>query len=213
MRAWSQLFNDYLTSKSLPADYSDQDYFDFVDGKPRYDGVASFLASRAIRLPWGTPGDSGDDETVCGLGNRKNALFNQVLDRDGIEAYPGSLALLAHLRATATAMAVVSSSRNARQVLASAKIADFFQAVVDGNFASTNHLAGKPAPDTFLRAAELLGVDARQAVVFEDAIAGVQAGAAGNFGLVVGVDRGAGADALRQAGAQIVVADLAELIA
>ncbi|XVX19777.1 HAD family hydrolase [Actinomycetota bacterium] len=212
MRAWAEMFNGYLRDKGIQQPYTDQDYFDFVDGKPRYDGVRSFLASRGIELPEGTPEDGPDTETVAGLGNRKNDAFNEVLARDGVAAYPGSVRLLDHLAERGTRVAVVSSSRNAPAVLEAAGLGDRFTVVVSGAVAAERGLPGKPAPDTFAYAAQQLGVPIERAVVLEDAVSGVQAGRAGAFGLVVGVDRGAGVDALTAAGADIVVADLAELI-
>ncbi len=213
MRAWSQLFNDYLTSRGITEPYTDDDYFAYVDGKPRYEGVASFLASRGIELPFGDASDSPEAETIAGLGNRKNAVFNQVLARDGIAAYPGSLALLDQLRAQGLPMAVVSSSKNAEAVLEAAELTHYFEAVVGGNVVAELGLRGKPEPDGFLHAAELLGASATDSVVLEDALSGVAAGAAGGFGLVIGIDRGAGAAELRQAGADLVVADCGELLA
>ena len=212
MRAWSAMFNDYLATVPGQDPYTDDDYYAYVDGKPRYDGVRSFLQARGISLPEGVPSDPAEAQTVSGLGNRKNDYFNKVLDDDGVKAYPGSVRLLDALRARGTAMAIVSSSRNAPAVLAAAGVTDYFGTVVHGGVAAEKHLAGKPAPDTFLEAARELGADPARAVVLEDAISGVQAGAAGNFGLVVGVDRGAGADALSGAGADVVVADLDELV-
>jgi beta-phosphoglucomutase family hydrolase len=212
MRAWSEMFNGFLRSRGIDAPYTDEDYFRYVDGKPRFDGVRSFLDSRRIRLPEGPPDESPDRDTVHGLGNRKNATFNSVLARDGVAAYPGSLKLLDALQATGIKLAVVSSSRNATAVLAAAELADRFPVVVDGEVAAEHHLPGKPAPDTFLFAAEQLGVDAAQAVVIEDAVSGVQAGRAGGFGLVIGVDRGAGGDVLTAAGADLVCVDLADLM-
>ena len=212
MRAWSDLFNGYLASIGMPADYSDQDYFAYVDGKPRYAGVSAFLASRGIGLPQGDPSDEPEKETICGLGNRKNEVFNQLLQDQGIQAYRGSRQLVEALQARDIKLAVVSSSRNANEVLASAELADFFPIVVDGVYAADNSLSGKPAPDTFRRAAELLSVSPEQAVVFEDALSGVAAGKAGGFGMVVGVDRGAGEQELKAAGADLVVTDLAELL-
>jgi len=213
MRAWAEMFNAFLAEHEPgQAPYTDADYFAHVDGKPRYDGVRDFLASRGIALPEGTPADPPDALTVCGLGNRKNDAFNAVLERDGVEAYPGSVAFLDHLRTLGTPLAVVSSSANATSVLAAAGVLDRFDTVVDGNVAGDHHLAGKPAPDTFLYAAEALCASAGDAVVLEDAVSGVRAGAAGHFGLVVGVDRGAGHDALSANGATLVVDDLAELV-
>ncbi|KAA1428114.1 HAD family hydrolase [Nocardioides antri] len=212
MRAWAAMFNDYLSGIPGQAPYTDQDYFDYVDGKPRYDGVRTLLLARGIPLPEGDPADGPDAETVIGLGNRKNDYFAKVLTEEGVEAYAGSVRLLDALRDRGIPMAIVSSSRNAPAVLAAAGVTDYFQTVMHGGVAAERHLAGKPAPDTFLAAAADLGATAERSVVLEDAISGVQAGAAGGFGLVVGVDRGAGATALTEAGAHVVVTDLAELL-
>lgn len=212
MRAWARMFGEFLAAHPGQTAYTDADYFTYVDGKPRYDGVRSFLASRGLTLPEGAPTDPVTAETVCGLGNRKDALFGEVLERDGVAPYPGSLALLEQLKAQGTPMAIVSSSRNAPAVLTAAGIFDYFDTVVSGAVAAELGLAGKPAPDTFLHAAEALSATPDRAVVFEDAVSGVAAGRAGHFGLVVGVDRGAGADALREHGAELVVQDLQELV-
>ncbi|MFV0460405.1 MAG: HAD family hydrolase [Actinomycetales bacterium] len=213
MIAWNEMFSEFLASRGIPEPYTDSDYFAYVDGKPRYDGVRAMLASRGIEIPDGEPDDPASAETVCGLGNRKNAVFTQVLERDGVQAYPGSVALIEHLLATGTRIAVVSSSQNAPSVLRAAGLLDKFELVVDGKLAKQNSLPGKPAPDTFAYAAAELDATNAEAVVLEDAVSGVQAGRAGDFGLVIGVDRGAGADELTQAGADVVVTDLAELIA
>ncbi|KGN37655.1 HAD family hydrolase [Knoellia subterranea] len=212
MRAWSQMFNDFLTARGVAEPYTDEDYFAHVDGKPRYEGVAAFLASRGIDLPQGDPSDNPDQDTVCGLGNRKNDAFNEVLARDGVEAYPGSVRLLEALAERNLPMAIVSSSKNAPAVLEAAGVDHFFGFVMHGGVAAERGIAGKPAPDTFLAAAEELGVEPAQAVVLEDALSGVEAGAAGHFGLVIGVDRGAGEQALTGAGATLVVEDLGELL-
>jgi len=212
MHAWDAMFNAYLAQRGDQPPYTSRDYFDHVDGKPRYDGVRAFLASRGIVLPEGDPSDPADAETVCGLGNRKNAVFAQILETEGVRPYPGSVALLDALAPLGVAVAVVSSSRNAPAVLAAAGLADRFTVVVDGSVAAAEGLAGKPSPETFVRAAELLGTVPARSVVLEDAISGVQAGRDGGFGLVVGVDRGAGADALTAGGADLVVTDLAELV-
>ncbi|KGN33724.1 haloacid dehalogenase [Knoellia sinensis KCTC 19936] len=212
MRAWDEMFNAYLTSKGIDEPYTDEDYFAHVDGRPRYDGVRAFLESRGIELPDGDPSDSPEEETVSGLGNRKNDAFNAVLERDGVEAYAGSLALLDALAERGTKMAVVSSSKNAPAVLEAAGIADRFPVVVSGAVAAELGLPGKPAPDTFLHAAQELGVSKERSVVLEDATSGVRAGRDGDFGLVIGVDRGAGADGLTEAGADLVVQDLQELV-
>jgi beta-phosphoglucomutase family hydrolase len=202
-RAWGELFAGY--------GFTDDDYLIYVDGKPRYDGVRSFLRSRGVTLPEGSPGDAPGDDTVCAMGNRKDALFNTVLEREGVDPYPGSVATLDHLAELRVPVAVVSSSRNARTVLRAAGLGDRFTVVVDGVVAATDGIAGKPAPDTFLVAAEALGAAPDETVVVEDAVSGVAAGSAGGF-VVVGVDRGAGRDALLAAGADLVVDDLAELL-
>ena len=212
MRAWAEMFTAFLAARGDDRPYTDADYFAHVDGRPRADGVRAFLESRGIDLPEGTPEDDPSADTVNGLGNRKNEAFNAVLDRDGVRAYPGSVALLDHLAARGTCLAVVSSSANAPAVLETAGIADRFAVVVDGALARREGLAGKPHPDTFVAAAQRLGVASERAVVLEDALSGVRAGAAGGFGCVVGVDRGAGADALRDAGADVVIPDLGDLL-
>ena len=212
MRAWSHMFNDFLTAEGVSEPYTDDDYFRYVDGKPRYDGVRSFLVSRDITLPEGAPEDAPDVRTVCGLGNRKNDDFEAILADEGVEPYPGSVALVDALVERGTGLAVVSSSRNARAVLTAAGLIQHFGVIVDGAVAEEQSLPGKPAPDTFLSAAQELGVPKERAVVFEDALSGVQAGRAGDFGLVVGVDRGAGAEALTEHGADIVVQDLQEVL-
>lgn len=211
MRAWRQLFTDFLTKRGVDQPYLDSDYFDYIDGKPRYEGVRSLLASRGIQLAEGDPSDGPDVETVCGLGNRKNEFFAAVLDDEGVQPYAGSVQLLDHLAECGTKIAVVTSSRNAAAVLEAADLQPRFGVVVDGNVAAEKGLRGKPSPDTFVAAAKELGVPVERAVVFEDAVSGVAAGHAGGFGLVVGVDRGVGAQRLTESGADIVVADLAEL--
>jgi len=203
--AWKQMFDAYLQERDGPGfrPFEQDDYDAYVDGKPRYDGVRSFLASRGITL---------DEAQVRELGDRKNALVNRVIAEQGVEPYPGSVRFLAVVRAAGLRTAVVSSSANCRTVVEAAGIADQLEVRVDGNTIEQEHLKGKPAPDSFLRAAELLGVDPAHAAVFEDALAGVAAGRAGRFGYVVGVNRVGQADALRAHGADVVVDDLAELI-
>ena len=213
MRAWAELFAPVLAAHHVSRPYTDEDYFRFVDGRPRYDGVRAVLESRGIELPEGDPDDAPDVETVSGLGNRKNAVFAAALERDGMAAYPGSLALVDRLGALGIPVAVVSSSKNALPVLAAAHLTERFPVVVDGVVAAAERLPGKPAPDIFLAAAKRLGVAPERAVVVEDAVSGVAAGAAGGFGFVGGVDRGVGADALTAAGADVVVHDLADLLA
>ena len=212
MRAWQRMFDEFFAAQAVTPPYTEADYFAYVDGKPRYDGVRAMLASRGVVLPEGGPTDPGDALTVCGLGNRKNVMVNRLLDDEGIVAYPGSVELVDRLEALGVPMAVVSSSRNAPMVLEAAGLAGRFPVVVDGVVAAREHLPGKPAPDTFRHAARLLGVEDAHAAVVEDAISGVTAGRAGGFGLVVGVDRGVGAQTLIDAGADVVVSDLRELV-
>lgn len=202
--AWGELFADH--------DYTEADYLEHIDGKPRYDGVRDFLASRDIRLPDGDPDDPPGDSTVCALGNRKNELFNEVLERDGIGPYPGSQQTLDLLADLGIPAAIVSSSKNAVPVLAAAGLADRFDVVVDGVVAADAGLAGKPAPDGYLLGAERLGVDPGRTVVVEDAVSGVAAGKNGDFAVTIGVDRGAGHATLLANGATFVVDDLAELL-
>jgi beta-phosphoglucomutase family hydrolase len=216
--AWKQMFDAYLSKRAqergeefVPFDPR-IDYDRYVDGKPRYDGVRSFLASRGIELPEGDASDPPDAETVRGLGNRKNELVLRLIAEEGVEPYEGSVRYAKAALDAGLRRAVVSSSANAKDVLESAGIADLFETRVDGVVAAERKLPGKPAPDTFLEAARELGVEPAEAAVFEDALAGVEAGRAGNFGAVVGVDRVGQAEALREHGADIVVQDLGELL-
>ena len=215
-QAWAQMFNRYLSDHADeiddPSPFTDADYLAYVDGRPRYDGVRTFLRSRGTELPEGSPTDPPGDQTVCALGNRKNEAFNEIIARDGIDAYPGAVRLLDHLDRIGVRQAVVSSSKNARGVLGGAALTRRFKVIVDGTVVANAGLDGKPAPDAFLLAASELGVDPQRTVVVEDAVSGVQAGRAGNFGLVIGVDRGAGDDALLGGGADVVIDDLAELL-
>lgn len=216
--AWKQMFDEYLQERAartgepfVPFDPL-VDYSEYVDGMPRYDGVRTFLGSRGIQLPEGSPDDPPTAETVHGLGNRKNELVLSLIGRQGVAVYDGSVRYLRALRAAGMPTAVVSASANAAQVLAATGIDHLIDTLVDGVVAERDHLKGKPAPDTFLAAAQKLGVEAAEAAVFEDALAGVSAGRAGNFGCVVGVDRVGHAEALREHGADVVVSDLAELL-
>jgi HAD superfamily hydrolase (TIGR01509 family) len=212
------MFDEYLQCRADRGDEAfvpfdpGEDYNEYVDGKPRYDGVRSFLESRGIELPDGTPDDPPSAETIDGLGNRKNELVLELIERDGVDAYEGSIRYVKAARDAGLRRAVVSSSTNCRDVLEAAGMIDLFEEIVDGNVAREEGLKGKPAPDTFLAGARKLGLDAAQSVVFEDAVAGVEAGRAGAFGFVVGVDRVGHADALRAHGADVVVQDLAELL-
>ncbi|MEO8687903.1 MAG: beta-phosphoglucomutase family hydrolase [Solirubrobacteraceae bacterium] len=216
--AWKEMFDGYLRER---ADRSDErfvafdsaaEYDEYVDGKPRYEGVRSFLDARGIALPQGDPSDPADAETIDGLGNRKNDIVLRLIRDHGVEAYEGSVRYARAVREAGLARAVVSSSTNCRDVLIAAGISDLFELRIDGVVAEREHLNGKPAPDTFLAGARALGVAPSEAAVFEDALAGVAAGRAGGFACVVGVDRAGQADALREHGADIVVSDLAELL-
>jgi beta-phosphoglucomutase family hydrolase len=217
-RAWKQMFDEFLRDWSErtgePFQEFDRptDYDEFVDGKPRLDGVLSFLRSRGIELPMGSPSDPPDADTAHGLGTRKNDLVLELIRRQGVEPFEGSVRFTEAARDRGLRRAVVSSSTNCRDVLVAAGIDHLFEAIVDGVVAERDGLAGKPAPDTFLAAARVLEAEPAQAVVFEDAQAGVEAGRAGNFGWVVGVDRTGQAEALRRRGADVVVQDLAELL-
>ena len=208
MRAWKAVFDDVFAQWGIAPAYTDADYFDYVDGKKRYDGVASLLRSRNVEIPWGAVDDPPSAETICGIGNRKNDAFAAELRRDGIAAYPGSLALVQRLQAAGVPMGVVSSSKNAEEVLAAADLREYFRVVVDGVVAERDGLASKPAPDMFRAGAVALGVDPALSVAVEDATSGAASAAAAGYAHVVGVDRGTGADALRAAGATVVVDDL-----
>ncbi len=215
--AWKEMFDAYLRERAGRTGapfvaFEPADYQTYVDGKKREDGVRSFLASRGISLPDGRPDDGPDAETVYGLGNRKNTMFHQILQRDGVVVFDGSRRYLEAARANGFGIALVSSSANTRDVLEITGLAEFVEARVDGVTMRDEDLPGKPAPDSFLRAAQLLGVTPGEAAVFEDALAGVAAGRAGHFGVVVGVDRVGQSDALRDNGADVVVTDLAELL-
>ena len=222
--AWKQMFDAYLKDRAertgevfVPFD-AGADYETYVDGKPRADGTRSFLESRGIHLPEAEPGDSGaggvagNSETVEGLGNRKNLLVQKLIRTDGVDVYPGSVTYVRAVRAAGLRTAVVSSSANTRDVLAATGLTDLFDSIVDAQVAHEQHLAGKPAPDTFVAGARLLGVPVDRSVVFEDALAGVEAGRAGGFGWVVGVDRVGHAAGLAAHGADVVVLDLADLL-
>lgn len=216
--AWKETFDKYLRHRAeairedfVPFDI-ESDYRTFVDGKPRFDGADTFLRSRNIVLPWGNPSDPSGYETVCAIGNMKNQLIGRKVDEQGVDVYPGSLRVLKELRERGIALGVVTSSANATAVLEAAGLTHFFSTQVDGKVAAERGLRGKPNPDPFLEAARRLSVDPSQAVVVEDAISGVQAGRSGRFGLVIGVCRHEDTAALRAAGADLVVTDLAELV-
>jgi alpha,alpha-trehalase len=215
-QAWRQLFDGFLAARAGGAGFTPfrlpEDYTAYVDGKPRYDGVSSFLQARGIDLPWGTPQDPPDAATICGLGNRKDQLFAQVMDKDGVAVFEGTVALIRALRARGCKIGCVSSSKNCWPVLERARLTALFDAIVDGNDLERLDLAGKPAPDSYLRGAALLGAVPDRAAVIEDAVAGCAAGRAGGFKLVIGVDRGAGHAALAAAGADLLVDDQAAFV-
>jgi beta-phosphoglucomutase family hydrolase len=212
--SWKKMFDGFLKKRAAetgqpckPFDIK-TDYKLYVDGKLRDEGVRSFLESRSIKLPFGEAGDPPERETVSGLGNRKNELVNKIIETEGVDIYEGSIALVRLLRQEGIKTAVVSASKNCETVLNVTGITDLFDVMVDGNVAARLGLPGKPAPDTFLQAAKMLDTEPQRAVVVEDAISGVQAGRAGNFGLVIGVDRHGEPDSLKNNGANIVVDDL-----
>jgi RpiB/LacA/LacB family sugar-phosphate isomerase/beta-phosphoglucomutase family hydrolase len=208
LRKWAAQHAEPFLAFDIAADYKL-----YVDGKPRYQGVRDFLKSRGIILPEGTPQDSPSAETICGLGNWKNELVNEHLTSMGVDAYPGTIAFIMYMRRMGIKTAIVTSSQNCQTVLHAAKVEDLFDVRVDGDVISTQHIPGKPAPDSYLKAAEMLVVKPQRAVVIEDAISGVEAGAQGGFGLVVGVARKGNAEELKGHGAHIVVQDVAELLA
>lgn len=217
--AWKKMFDAYLRARAeqaaeafLPFDPV-ADYAKYIDGKPRYDGVRSFLRARAINLPDGDPADPPSAETVAGLGNRKNEIVQRIIETHGVEPYEGSVRFVEAARRAGARCAVVSSSSNAREALAAAGIDGLFEQVVDGNLGEQEDLRGKPAPDFFLECARQLAIAPPEGAVFEDALAGVEAGRAGGFGCVVGVDRVGQAGELRRHGADIVVSDLGDLLA
>lgn len=216
--AWKQLFDEFLSMRALkggepfrPFDV-ESDYRHYVDGKLRYEGARSFLESRGIVLPYGTPDDRPGDETVCGLANKKDDYFQALLAQRGVEVYQDAVAFLRAAKVCGFRTAVVSASKHCAAVLESAGLAGFFEVRVDGVVSEHLHLRGKPAPDAFLEAAKRLGVRPDRAVVIEDAIAGVQAGQRGGFGLVIGVDRVGQTEALKRSGAHIVVSDMGEIL-
>ncbi|WP_404381525.1 beta-phosphoglucomutase family hydrolase [Caenispirillum salinarum] len=214
--AWKDLFDAYLKDRAArtgepfqPFDIA-TDYMTYVDGKPRYDGVRSFLESRGIDLPFGDPGDGPDRETVCGLGNRKNTLFRKVVEENGVTVFPGARRFIEETRAAGIRAVVCSSSKNARLILEQAGMVELFDYIMDGVVAAEMELPGKPKPDTFIEAARQVGATPADSAIVEDATVGVEAGRAGGFALTIGIDRGAGADTLREHGADVVVSDLGD---
>ena len=216
--SWKRMFDDYLQERSRrfgeeyrPFDIV-ADYKPYVDGRLRYDGVRSFLVSRNITLPEGTPEDAPTLETICGLGNRKDLMVKEIIASEGVEILEGSLAVVHRVRSLGLKTAVVSASKNCGTILQAAGIRDLFDCIIDGTVADRLGLPGKPAPDTFLAAAAELNVAASRAVVVEDAVSGVQAGRDGGFGLVIGIDHHGDKRALQENGADVVVEDLAEIL-
>ncbi len=216
--AWKEMFDEVLAAHAgedgvdaRPFDAA-ADYLQYVDGKPRYDGVRDFLAARGLHPPEGSPGDDASVETIIGLGDRKNDAVQRIIETDGVDPFEGSVRYLEAVRGAGLATAVVSSSANAAAVLRAAKLEHFIDERVDGAVAAAEGIKGKPAPDMFLEAARRLGATPDSAAVFEDALSGVRSGAAGKFRVVIGVDRGGQPDALREAGATLVVDDLADLL-
>lgn len=212
--AWKRTFDEFLRARDGAGfrEFTDKDYATYVDGRPRADGVREFLKSREIELPEGDPDDAVDAATVNGVGNRKNELVLKIIDERGVSPYPGSIRYLDAVKAAGLRIAVVTSSANGAKVLDAGDLSKYIEARVDGLTIREKHLKGKPAPDSFLAGAEALGVKPENAAVFEDAQSGVQAGKAGGFGYVVGVNRADQAEELRAHGADVVVDDLAELL-
>lgn len=215
---WKVMFNTYLKRRAAESGEDfisfeiDTDYLEYVDGKPRYDGVRDFLSSRNIFLEEGSPDSPASEESICGLGNRKNELVNLRIQMHGIKTFQSSLDFVNYIISSGMKTAIVSSSANSRTVLKSAEIIDLFPVIVDGVNAKEKKLGGKPSPDMFLEAAKELGVDPEKCVVIEDAISGVQAGRNGNFGLVIGIARKNNNDELKENGADLVVNDLNEIV-
>lgn len=212
--AWKQIFDAFLRQHVAPetAPFTTDDYNKYVDGRPRSEGVSTFLRSRGIELPEGSPEDAPGGETVHALGNRKNDLVLRLLNERGVQVYPGSLRYLNAVRERGLSIGVVTSSANAAAVLDGAGLSEFIRARVDGRTIELEGLRGKPAPDSFLACAEKLGAIPSQATVFEDAVSGVRAASAGGFGCIIGVDRAGQAEDLRSTGADVVVSDLARLL-
>lgn len=213
-KAWREVFEEVLPIVATGEEqiYRPDDYALHIDGRSRYEGVEALLAAHGVSVPWGSPVDPPGLETICAIGNRKNAVFNAILEREPVVPFPGSVALMEHLRSVDVAFALVSSSKNARAVLVAADLVDEFDVVIDGRVIADRELAGKPQPDPFLEAARQLDARPERCVVVEDAISGVQAGRAGGFGLVVGVARENDPGLLAEAGADLVVTDLGELV-
>jgi trehalose 6-phosphate phosphatase len=214
--SWKRMFDAYLKDRTRREGetykpFEDDDYYRYVDGNPRYEGAASFLESRGIDLPYGSPDDAPDKETVCGLGNRKNKYFHKYLKENGADFYESTVEFIGKLKSRNISTAVISSSRNAKAVLSAAGVQDIFQATIDGVYAAEHDLKGKPEPDIFLEAAGKLNVRPEKTMVIEDAVSGVEAGKRGDFGLVIGIDRSGNNPEIRNHSADIVLSDLSEI--
>ena len=214
--AWKKMFDDYLKEKEKEHgkpfnEFTQKDYLEYVDGKPRYKGVESFLKSRGIDLPWGDVKDAPGKETVCGLGNKKNEAFREVLKKEGAEVYPSTVKLLKELKNAGIKLGVASSSKNCKAVLEAVDLEKYFETRVDGVVSAELGLNGKPEPDIFTTACENMGVSPENSIVVEDAVSGVQAGSKGNFGLTLGIAREDNIEELRKNGADVVVEDLEEV--
>jgi len=215
--AWKKMFDEYLRKREAEhgepfAEFTHAaDYLPYVDGKPRYKGVQSFLESRGIHIPFGDPSDSPRTETVCGLGNQKNIAFNEVLENEGVEVYPSTVALINELKKAGIKLGVASSSKNCKPVLERVNLLEIFDALVDGVVSAELNLHGKPEPDIFTTACDIVGVKYKNAIVVEDAVSGVQAGKKGNFGLTLGIARENNRKELEENGADLVVEDLEEV--
>jgi beta-phosphoglucomutase family hydrolase len=213
--AWKTIFDEFLIkqeNKNEPfREFTQDDYLDFVDGKPRYKGVASFLKSRGIELPWGSPDDDPENETVCGLGNRKNEVFTKVLKKEGAEVYPASKKILLDLNEAGVKLGVASSSKNCKTVLETVGLLHLFSARVDGIVSAELGLQGKPEPDIFTKACEMLNAKPAQSIVVEDAVSGVQAGSKGGFGLTLGIARKDNSSELKKHGADYVISGFEEI--
>ncbi len=215
--AWKKMFDEYLRKREKEHEEKfvefthARDYLPYVDGKPRYKGVQSFLESRGINIPFGDPSDKPGMETICGLGNRKNEAFNEVLEQEGVEVYPSTLALLNELKKAGIKLGVASSSKNCKPVLEKVNLLNIFKARVDGIVSAEMGLHGKPEPDIFTTACDIVNADYSKSIVVEDAVSGVQAGVKGNFGLTIGIARENNIQELKEAGAHIVVEDLEEI--
>lgn len=215
-KAWKNVFDDYLKKRAKKdmkkfREFSTKDYLKYVDGKPRYEGVESFLISRDIHLQWGSPDDKTDVESICGIGNKKNKIFQDILNQQGVEVYDSTLEMIKQLHHAHIKLAIATSSKNGMKILEKAELTSYFKAVVDGVVSAKEQLKGKPEPDIFLKACDLLNADPQLSILVEDAVSGVKAGAKGNFGLTIGIARKENSKELYSHGADHVIADFSEV--